>query len=303
MSILKQYKKILDLDNKVLNIYHKDLDGCASSIIMKNLYKNITFKDLRYGDVNEYLKALDFTKYHAVILTDISPESIDMFDLSDKIFLLDHHDSAVEYHCPEKNRIVESGRSAAKLVKNFYQSLFNIDLSYLDEMCEVVNDYDMWINDDIRGWMMNELYFKYWDEEFRRRFTNGDMRFSPEEKKYLKERKALLDCRYNELDIYELDSINGCFFFANNFINDLCHRLLKEKKFNFVVCINPKTKNCSVRINEFEEIHIGNILKEIDLGGGHKQAGGFSIKENSEVENAITKLEKHLYQYNEMRRK
>lgn len=294
MNLVEKYKKLLDRNGKILNVYHKDLDGCASSIVVKNVFRNVEYKDLRYGFVDKYLETVDFNRYDAVLLTDISPETPEPFTYSDKIFLLDHHDSATDFHAPEQNRIVVPGESAARLVKKFFENLHNLDMSYLDVFCSAVNDYDMWINSIPEGWMLNELYFKLWDEKFRNRFKSGNMILTDEEKQYIRERRLALIERYNSITLYDSDIINGCFFFSTNFVNDLCHKLLSEKKYDFVVCVNPKTKNCSVRTSDRIDMHIGNILKEIDLGGGHPHAAGFVVDEYEDVEDSINKIEKHL---------
>jgi len=290
---ITRFKQLLDPNKKVLNIYHKDLDGCVSSVVMKNVYKNIEFKDLRYGHVNAYLKTLNFKEYDMVILTDISPESEDAFELSDNIFLLDHHDSALAFHNPDKNRIVIAGKSAALLVKEFYENLFRMDLSYLNDLCEATNDYDMWINKDIRGWSLNEMYFKLWDIDFRKRFGNGDIVFTAEEQKHLDTNLKDLEERYRTTEIYKFDSINGCYVFATNYINEICHKIMENKGFDLIIAFNPKTKNCSVRsINE--TLHVGFMLQELGLGGGHKQAGGFAVKEPVEMSDKLNKIEQYI---------
>ena len=294
MNLTDQYKKLLNRSASVLNIYHKDLDGCASSVVVKNIFKNVEYKDLRYGFVNEYMSRVDYSKYDVVLLTDISPETAEPFSYSDNIFLLDHHDTAVEYHNPEKNRIVMTGNSAAHLCKEFFENLYGIDLSYLNDFCNAVNDYDMWINKIPEGWMLNELYFKLWDEKFRARFRGGNIQLSNDETEYIKTRKKLLNEKFNELILYNCDHINGCFFISTNFINDLCHKLLSEKGFDLVVCVNPKTKNCSVRTSERIPVHIGEILKQVDLGGGHSHAGGFVVEEISQSEDMIMKIERQI---------
>ena len=258
---------MLRLDSKVLNIYHKDLDGCASSIVVKNVFTNVHFMDVRYGFVNQLMEKIKYDEYDVVLLTDISPETAEPFSYSDNIFLLDHHDTALQYNAPDKNRIVNNSKSAAKLVKDFFQNLHGIDLSYLNEFCNAVNDYDLWINNIPEGWMLNEFYFKLWDEKFRKRFKNGDMRFTQDEQNYIKERQKILNEKVQNVQLYELDSINGAFFFSTNFVNDMCHRML-EKGYDIVICINPKSMNCSVRTGDKLPIHIGEVLQEVDLGGG-----------------------------------
>jgi oligoribonuclease NrnB/cAMP/cGMP phosphodiesterase (DHH superfamily) len=297
MQHKEQYRKILNRKNKILNVHHKDLDGVASSIVVKNVYDNVDFKALRYGQVNEFLKNLDYSQYDAVLLTDISPESMEAFSYSDKLFLLDHHDTALQYHAPEKNRIVLNGVCAAKLVQNFFKTVFMIDLSYLDEFVNLVNDYDMWILNDPRSWEMNEIYFKYWDSTFRARFKTGNVNFNHHELAFLKERKKLLDTTYNELKLYDFDSINGTVIVESSFVNDLTNRLLREKNYDVVCCVNPKSKHVSVRTKD-PEFHLGEHLRLSGLGGGtaggHHNAAAFSILEGEDTDNELDKFELYM---------
>jgi len=302
VNLLEKYRQLLSPSAKVLNIYHKDLDGCASSIVVKNVFSNVYYQDVRYGFVNKLMEKINYNDYDVVLLTDISPETPEPFTYANNIFLLDHHDTASVYHNPQENRIVETSKSAAKLARDFFETLHGIDLSYLKSFCDAVNDYDLWINKNPDGWKLNELYFKYWDETFRRRFKNGDINFTTSEISYVKERQTILKEKIESLDLYEMDSVNAAFFFSTNFVNDVCHAVL-SKGFDFVICINPKSKNCSVRASTNIDIHVGDLLKTIELGGGHPHAGGFMYDNNSDVERNIEKIEKYLYMnYEKIRR-
>lgn len=301
-TMLTQYRKMLNPNKKILNIYHKDLDGCVSSIVVKNVFKNVFYKDLRYGQVDDFLKNINCNEYDVILLTDISPEKEETFSISENIFLLDHHDSALPFHNPEKNRIVLPGKSAALLVKEFFENLFGLDLSYLNELCEATNDYDMWINKDIRGWSLNEMYFKLWDVDFRKRFGNGDIKFSEGEQEHLDKNRKELEERYRLTEIYDLDTINGCFVFAANYINEICHKIMENKGYQLIIAVNPKTKNCSVRsINN--GLHVGYMLKELCLGGGHAAAGGFMVPDITLMDEKLDKIEKFIYDNNSDMRK
>lgn len=295
MELTKQYRKLLNRNNKVLNIHHKDLDGAASSIVVKNVYDDVEFRELRYGEVNNYLKTINFDKYDVVLLTDISPESIEAFDISDKIFLLDHHDTALEYHDPSKNRIVLNGKCAALLVKDFFENLFNIDLSHLNDFVNIVNDYDMWYLQDPRSWGMNELYFKYWDTNFRVRFSTGNTYYTNHEVDFIKKRRKELEETYNNLDRYDFEDIKGTLIIANMFVNDLCHKLMSDRGYKLVCSYNPKSKNISVRSVE-PNIHVGEMLRELfsNGAGGHKNSGAFKINDYSEINDKLDIIENYL---------
>lgn len=297
MNLIEQYRKLLDKNKRVLNLTHNDYDGACCSIVLSNIYKNIEFLPLKYGEVDSKIKTIDFNKYDLIIMTDISPETEDVFKLSDKIFLLDHHSTGLAYNSPENNRIVIEGKCAAILVKEFFENLFKIDLSYLNDFCNIVNDYDMWYMNDPRSWGMNELYFKYYDCDFRKRFKNGDTKLKDFEIEYIKDRKKLLREVYDNLNIYELDSIKACFFIENRFVNDICHKLMEEKDYKVTICINSKSKTCSVR-SKLESLHIGEMLKQIDLGchsGGHQKSGAFRLSDKMNISEQIDRIEKYLF--------
>lgn len=293
MSLKSQYRSILNRNAKVLNISHLDLDGAAASIVVANVFHNVKYRYFRYDEVDTFLKTTDLSEFDVVLLTDISPNDSLLLEDIPNSFLLDHHDTALCQHNPEKNRIVLNGKSAALLCKEFFESLYGIDLSYLNDFCEVVNDYDMWINNDKRGWCLNELHFKYWSDNFRNRFIDGNVAFNEEELSFVKERRKKYKQVFDSLEIYELEKINGSFVMASEFVNDICSDLLKEGD-DIVICLNPRNKNCSIRISP-SEIHLGNILKELDFGGGHKQAGGIREQDPIKFKEKLDILENLLY--------
>lgn len=288
--------KDLKRNIRVLNISHKDLDGCASSIIVKNVFEDVEYRYLKYGDVDEAMKTINFNKYDLILLTDISPEYEETFKLTDKILLLDHHDSATRFHEPTKNRFVKEGKCATHLCKTFFEKLFGIDLSYLNDFVNVVNDYDMWILEDGNSWNFNELYFYYYDEKFRNRFKNGDVKLTEDELNYVKDRRKLLGNVYKDINVYNFESVNGAFFVGGTFLNDVCHMVMKDKNVDFSVCINPKSKSCSIR-SVHKDFHVGHNLREIIHGsGGHKNAGAFRFVDTQDMQTKLDKLEKHIYE-------
>lgn len=294
---LNKLKQLLNRNNRILNITHKDLDGVGCSIILQNIYKNISFTNLKYGDVDNYLKTLNFNDYDAVIMTDISPEQESSLNLSDKIVLLDHHDSASKHNNEEIFRFVVEGNSATNLVKNFFEKLFQLDLSYLNDLCHKIDLYDCFKHKMLDpSWELNELYFYYYDTDFRRRFGNGNTKLSEDEQNFVNTQKKILMETYRNLDIYPCETVNMCFFMGNRFINDLCHLSMEKDGFDVSICINTKSNSCSVR-SKNKDLHIGRMLQEIpDLnGGGHRNSGAFRIDPNQEISIKIEAIEQYLY--------
>ncbi len=285
--------KKLDRNNsKILNIHHKDLDGCGSSIMLANTFdsKNIEFRGVTYGQVDSVLKATSYHLYDFVIITDVSPTDEKILSISDNILFLDHHDSTSGWHNPNEFKICKPGECATKLVKRFCEKQFKINLSYLNEFADVVNDYDTWRLADPRSKQLNELFYKYWDRKFRSRFMQGNLEFTEEELKYLKQREKLFQDMWNILVVHEIESIKGGFIVGVQMINDLCDKLLKEEGFEFIFCRNPNTENISIRTNR-DDIHIGDILSELKIGGGHAKAAGMSNIGMSQCQDVLTKVE------------
>jgi len=307
MSVIQELKKKINRNSKVLNLSHFDLDGRGCSIVLKNVFKNIEFIPVKYGSVDETCRKIDFEKYDIVIMTDVSPESIEIFNLSNKFILIDHHDTSTHLNSEKDLRFVIPGKSASILVKEFFETLFKIDLSYLNKLCNIINNYDLWnTNEDWDvSWSFNELYFKMYHHDFVNRFSNGDIKMNEDEIKYIKDRKKLLREVYDNLNIYELDSIKACFFIENRFVNDICHKLMEEKDYKVTICINSKSKTCSVR-SKLESLHIGEMLRQIDLGchsGGHQKSGAFRLSDKMNISEQIDRIEKYLFwKYEECKR-
>lgn len=285
---LHNYKK-----SKILNISHKDLDGVGCSIVLGNVFskENINYMYSTYSDIENILnRTLKIqNKYDYIILTDITPNDEKILDKFNSIIVLDHHDSALKHHNPVKNRAVISGECATKLTKKYCDEVFGkkIDLSYLNDLVEIINDYDMWIREKPMSWELNELFFLYWDRKFRKRFFDGNLELTEYEKQFIKERKSHFNKLYDELKVFELDHSNGYYFEGYEMINDLCHTVLNETGCDIVFCRNTKTKSVSVRTAD-NDVHIGKILDELNVGGGHNNAGGInSIYDLMELKQTI----------------
>jgi oligoribonuclease NrnB/cAMP/cGMP phosphodiesterase (DHH superfamily) len=279
--------------SRVLNITHKDLDGVGCSIVLRNCFKNIKFMTANYSYVDALLEKIDYSQYDIVIMTDVSPVEY-KFKENDNILLLDHHDTAMVHHDPKNLKFVINGDSATKLVQTFFERYYNVKLDYLDTLVDAINDYDMWIQENKYGKILNELYLKYWDEGFIKRFKNGLDKITDEEEEYLKRKANEFQEIYNDLDIWDFDNMKMCMFSTIYYTNEICDRLLTKEGYKVVINKNPKTKRCSMRSN-IEGLHIGHLLQDLGYGGGHKAAGGFTEEDLIKFQEKIQTIEKKIY--------
>jgi oligoribonuclease NrnB/cAMP/cGMP phosphodiesterase (DHH superfamily) len=306
---LTKIKKLIPNRNaKILNISHKAcMDGSACQIVLSNCLNNVEYRKSSFFKMNELLDTVDFSRWDCVLITDISPTKyLDFLDKHENIILLDHHGSAKEqgYHSPEKLRFIEEGICGAVMTKIFCEVLFGDDLSFLNKLLYLVNDYDIWIHKDPRSKQLSTLFYYYWDTRFLMRFKKGDITFNDDELNYLEEKRVEWEKIWKELEIFELERIKGCVVIVENFLNDVCEKLLKEENYGVIFARNPKSKTMSIRVNEeMNEIDIGALMTELDVGGGHANAGGTKKIDNEEIQDFVLMMQDELYERFEILRK
>ena len=207
-----------------------------------------------------------------------------LLDKHDNIILIDHHSTALSAMNGKKGRYVVEGISGTELVKRFCENKFNIDLSEYSNFAKLVTDYDLWHRTNVKSSMLNDLHSKYWFDNFCSRFESGEVYFTKDEMEYLKKRRDLYVKIKNDLNLFDVPQINGCIFRSTEFVNELCSDLLK--KYDIVFCVNSKKSSVSVR-HKITKFHLGNALKELDIGGGHEVAAGIS---DDSIDNLIQKI-------------
>ena len=285
----------IPLESKVLNITHVDLDGCGCSIVLGNVFENITYAFASFYNLDKRLEDTDFSQYDYVIITDIHPTEKRYLDVSDKIILIDHHPS--EFNDPKKNRFVVSdkGVCATVLVKYYVEQLYNIKLSHLDNLVKYINDYDMWKLKYPESKMLNDLmFYHYRPSEFRNAFINGRTEFTIEEKMFLEELHLDFLKIYDDVEVFDMETINSCIIFEDKFINEVADKLIKEVGYDMVVIKSQKKGRCSLRMGN-DNIDIGQVLDDFGWGGGHPQSAGLFVRDTDEFRSKMKTLENHLF--------
>lgn len=290
--------------SRILSISHWDFDGVSCSIALSNYFKNIKCISCTFTNVDNIIERTNIDDYAAIFITDCFPKQAETFDLTDKIIVLDHHPGSQKLHNPSKNLYSVLDNCGAVLTKNWIESTYNFDLSHINNLLKYTNDYDLWIHRFPKSKMINELFWKYGDTKFRQRFMDGNTRFTNWELSFIRKRINEFKETFKKLEIFEFNKIKGCLIVVNNFINDLAHKLLKEEGYEIVLVQNARNKHISVRI-ESDDVDIGKILDELNVGGGHKKAGGFNVKHTTidALKNDIKKIEDYCYERYESWRK
>jgi len=287
--------KQIPKSSKILSVSHNDLDGVVSQIILGHVFKNITYLNTSFYKIDSVLESIEYDKYDFVFLTDIHPDRRENLDLSDKIILLDHHESALDCNKPEKMHFVVVGHCAAWLTKRFVKKYYGLSLEHLDDMVRLTNDYDMWELKYPESKLLNDvMFYLYRPKKFRDNFFDGRTTFTEDEKIWLEERAKEFEKLYESLTLFDFDKINGCIAQSREFINEICDKLMNEEGYEIIFVRNPSNERVSVR-HRIEGLNAGEILKNLKIGGGHAQSAGFFANDIHDFKEKIEKLEEIIY--------
>jgi len=290
--------KIIPKTSKILSISHNDWDGVFSQIILGNVFPNISYLNASFYKIDSIMESIEYNRYDFVFLTDINLTDIKLLDLSDNIILLDHHESAIEANNPSKMHYVIPGQCAAKLTLKFVEKYYKIKLNHLYDHCEMVNDYDLWILKNPDSKKLNDLmFYHYKPRKFREIFFDGRTTFTDEEKEWLEMRAKEFEARYNAITVFDCEKINGCVVQSEEFINEICDRLMKEEGYDIVFCRNPVHGRVSIR-HKIEGLDMGNMLKEKGWGGGHRDSCGMFCSDISDFQIKIKILDDEIAKIN-----
>jgi len=281
--------------SNVLSISHFDFDGVSCAIALAGYFKNLKCKSCTFSNIDGMLKKTNFDDYDAVFLTDCHPKDEHLMNISDKLIVLDHHPFVDEI--TRENVYSITDNCAAILTKNWLEATYNISISHLDTFLKYTDDYDRWIHQYKKSKMIECLFWRYGYYNFKDRFITGSTQFNQDEITYIRQQMADFNKIYNELELFEFESINACLTSTNKFINDISDKMLYYDNYQLTVVRNSKSGHTSVRTRKDNNINIGEILKDLDIGGGHPKAGGLAV-DHKELETLIidlNKLEKYLY--------
>ena len=286
--------KKIDRNSKILVLAHNDLDAAVSSIVLQAVYTNISFTYHSFNKIDNFLENLDYSKWDWIFIVDIHPVNDKLID-NNKIVLLDHHKSSEHLNNPSKMKFVITSINAAMLCKRFVENMYNIKLDYLNSLVYLSMDYDLYTLKNGKSKLINDLCFFYYRPiKFRETFKTGRTRFNKEELKWLHKRRDEYKDAWKNLEVYDLQKINGCIVEANNFLNEIASDLMNQENYRIVFVRNPSNGRISLRhnINNFDA---GTFLKEKEFGGGHELAAGIITESDKDLQNKINVIEEYVY--------
>lgn len=298
----------LNSNSKILNITHNDLDGVGCAILLSYVFKNINVISCSYYNIDATLNSINIEDYDFIFVTDIFPNSKDVLYRFKNLMVIDHHQTAT--HSPKDNWFVNTKYSATYLVKHFIDKQFGTDiLKHHEDIVSIIHRYDveMWENRPsmrVELWnrtykipmLFNVLFRLYNFDKFLSRFVNGSVSLTTIEKQYLRDEYNSFNELYDNIDIYEFDKINGCFFVSDIWVNEIADKLLYEGGYDIVMFNTLKNYKISVR-SKSNDLNIGIFLKERSIGGGHPKSGGVDINTEEDMNRILSYLDDEIYEH------
>ena len=291
----------------VLNITHTDLDGVVSAIVVNNVCgpENVINKYVSYGYGLDKLfeemrqNPMSLNQYTHIIMTDISMDEDKYHELV-KIFAMgdyqgtfmwfDHHETSLPNHDPMNNVYIDKTMCGASLTKHMLEYFYKIDLSYLDELVKLTEDYDLWIHKYKESKLLNYLLsyttntadsLEQGLAAFAKRFHNG-FQYNNLNKEDYEHMLLFVDANnkvWEELEILG-DGKVAVVYLDGAYISEMASRILKEFDKELVICVTPNY-SLSFRTSS-ETLNLGNELARLSKvlpieGGGHAKAAGGKI--------------------------
>jgi len=275
-------------DLRVLNVTHADMDGIASTIVLKNFYKKVITVPVTYQSEKAIEEALkkNAGQFDIIICTDFYPaNTINTIRNTAPFLVLDHHETVQQYN-DNQTIIINTSMCGAKLTYNFVNHYK--DISHLKEFIDIVNDWDMFILADVRSRFFNNIYWEMGAKWFARRFLSGNCTLYPEEKQYLLDAQAEFKDMYDNMEISDLMD-DGVFFETDRFMNECVEALKKDGYKWFVI----KNKNSlSVRADHVDLMAVANIFNTNGYNmGGHNHAMGLPLNYKSDIGKVLNDLQ------------
>jgi nanoRNase/pAp phosphatase (c-di-AMP/oligoRNAs hydrolase) len=225
-----------------------------------------------------------------VFISDISPNTEKIFEWLIKncksVTVLDHHKSQ-EHYQKYGEFIYTSEKCATRLVKEYLERIGKWDSPYIKDWnyyVEIVNDFDLWLLKNSFSKDLNNLFYFMGLTKFVDIFTKKPYmlyRYNDiieilqnSEKKYIEKTLST-----------KLPAIcGGEYVFCELYINEVANEIARNNDAKIGIAINMKNKSVSLRsIGDTSVL----IIAEMNGGGGHKNASGFTFDTIEEINRFI----------------
>lgn len=266
---------------------HNDLDGVGCAVVLKYFMKNKLDKvwNVGYNKLSDVVREIEPC---TLFVTDLSLNQEDVNYLSeefgdDKLFLVDHHEDSYNLKIPFKNIISNEFCGTKLLYNKFIKSGFKAT-NYLHQFVTIVNDYDMWIHNNSKSMLLNDIFYEKGFYEFFEAVLLNKLTKKDFEEAYIKRQDMNVKVMNLPTEVQGRFRVVVCDDYS--LINTVS--FIYDEDYIFII---TGEKKLSVRAKVdcrkmFEEFEHDLLLSK----GGHKTVGGFNFKEPPDMLEVIDTL-------------
>lgn len=268
--------------SKIFVWANSDLDGACSTILLGNIFPNMDYKSVFFGDfLNQYTDwEHNLENYDKVFVVGmvLDQSLINKIDDHKVVFVSDRGEKLNVF---DSSIISEEYSSCCKLLYKKFKDKFEIpnDLKRLILYVDDYNEYTLKHKESeyLNGLYRNTKYNRF--KTFVNRFWNGYDGLTDHEMGLAEAFFQAIDKEYESLDIYEgkFKDWSVVATFSKFSVNEIAKKLIDNYKKDFFIIINPDTNYVSFRISKNSNVDIVFMSEKLCNGGGSKMSAGGKI--------------------------
>ena len=259
---------------------NSDLDGAGSTILMGNVFKNIEYTGVFFGDFEEkYLEWLEENsesyKKIFIIGMSLSQSTLNKID-SDKVVIInDRNDELV---AKKAKMIDDESSSCIRVIYNMFKEKVTFSTN-LKRLVLYVDDYNSYALKSKEAKYINGLYRKSGSSKFYsivNRFWDGYDGLSTREQEKAEAFAKEIDTELNNLSLYvkEEDGIKIMATFSDLSVNEIAGGILNAYDSDVVIVIGLRNRFVSFRKRVSSLADIAYLAENLCNGGGGEFAAG-----------------------------
>lgn len=265
--------------SKIFVWANSDLDGACSTILLGNIFPNMDYKSVFFGDfLNQYTEwEHNLENYDKVFVVGmvLDQSLINKIDDHKVVFVSDRGEKLNVF---DSSIISEEYSSCCKLLYKKFKDKFEIP-SDLKRLILYVDDYNVYSLKHKESEYLNGLYRNIRYNRFKtfvERFWNGYDGLTDKEMESAEAFFEAIDKEYESLDLYEgeFKEWSVVATFSKFSVNEIAKKLIDNHRKDVIIVVNPDTQFVSFRKPEGSIADITFMAENLCNGGGGEWASG-----------------------------
>ena len=261
---------------------NSDLDGAASVILLGNIFPNMEYKSVFFGDFYNAYKDWEHNleNYDKVFVVGmvLDQSLINKVDDRRVVFVSDRGEKLNVF---DSALISEEYSSCCKLLYKKFKTKFEFTPN-LKKLILFVDDYNVYSlkhkeSEYLNGIYRNTRYNRF--KEFVKRFWNGYDGFTDKEMETAESFFSAIDEEYLKLELYEgkFKDWSVIATFSKFSVNEIAKKLIDNHRKDAIIVVNLDTQFVSFRKPDGSPADLVFMAEKLCDGGGGEWASGGKI--------------------------